>query len=353
MDVGLAVGSDDGYIYALDHTSTPPIEQWNTSGHAGFKTGGPVRSSPTIKHWVKYKMPWMPMSPPVAYVGSDDGYVYCIAWDPLGSWFGYYEMWRYMTGGPVRSSPAVANLIDYIDDDGILDQVVVIGSNDGYIYALAGETLNPVGQLLWQYPASGKPPIGAVESSPAIDVYGRVYVGSNDNNVYMLDGQTGKFLDKFETNGSVTSSPAIGPDYTLYVGSDDNYIYALRGVNNPPYPPTISGPRVGRPGIAYDYLFKAVDPDGDEMDLIIDLDDGTIFTHHMYSGEEVTLEYYWNSTGIYEIKAHCQDEHGLRGPVANFTVFMPRNKIINIPFLNFLQQRFLNLFPILRLLLQR
>jgi len=347
-DVGLVVGSDDGYVYALGYSSMPPFEQWvSPSGHAGFKTDGPVRSSPAISSWT------MSGWANVVYVGSDDNYVYCIKWTipPPPTGCGYALMWRYETGGPVRSSPAVADLIDY-NDDGILDSVVVIGSNDGHIYALAGETPNPAGQLLWQYPDPGDPPIGPVESSPAIDRFGRVYVGSNDKNIYMLDGKTGEFLDKFQTDGPVTSSPAIGPDYTIYVGSDDWNIYALRGVNNPPFPPTIIGPAAGEVGIEYYYEFEVLDPEGDHLDLIIDWDDGTIITKGLISGDTIIVPHVWNITGTYVIKAHAQDEHGLSGPEATLPVTMPRNRhAINTPLSRFLQQH-TNLFSVLRFLIQ-
>ena len=38
-----------------------------------------------------------------------------------------------------------------------------------------------------------------------------------------------RFLWEFETGGPVRSSPSIGSDGTVYVGSDDNKLYAING----------------------------------------------------------------------------------------------------------------------------
>ena len=58
-----------------------------------------------------------------------------------------------------------------------------------------------------------------VSSSPAIGSDGTVYVGSDDNKLYAINGKSGVKLWEFETGGGVDSSPAIGSDGTVYVGS--------------------------------------------------------------------------------------------------------------------------------------
>ncbi|ERJ07814.1 alcohol dehydrogenase cytochrome c protein [Halorhabdus tiamatea SARL4B] len=62
-------------------------------------------------------------------------------------------------------------------------------------------------------------------SSPTI-ADGTVFVGSGDNNVYSLDGETGKENWHFETGGWVRSSPIV-VDGTVFVGSRDSKVYAL------------------------------------------------------------------------------------------------------------------------------
>ena len=65
-------------------------------------------------------------------------------------------------------------------------------------------------------------------SSPAIGSDGTVYVGSNDNKLYAINGKTGGKLWEFETGDQVSSSPAIGSDGTVYGGSEDNKLYAIK-----------------------------------------------------------------------------------------------------------------------------
>ena len=124
--------------------------------------------------------------------------------------------WRVATAGPVTSSPA-------IDKNGI----VYVGSADNNIYAINGET----GVIEWKYQTGG-----AINfSSPAIDINGTVYIGSYDGFLYAFDTQTINPDDgstwlpkwKFQTRGAVKSSPAIAPDGTIIFGSADGNVYAL------------------------------------------------------------------------------------------------------------------------------
>ena len=80
------------------------------------------------------------------------------------------------------------------------------------------------GVKLWEFETGGR-----VRSSPAIGPNGTVYVGSNDNSLYAINGKSGVKLWEFETGDRVRSSPAIGSDGTLYVGSSDNKLYAING----------------------------------------------------------------------------------------------------------------------------
>ena len=77
-------------------------------------------------------------------------------------------------------------------------------------------------------------------SSPAIGSDGTVYVGSNDNKLYAINGKSGVKLWEFETGNAVDSSPAIGPDGTVYVGSENKKLYAIKtdskGLAKSPWP---------------------------------------------------------------------------------------------------------------------
>ena len=113
--------------------------------------------------------------------------------------------WSFQTTGLVESSPA-------IDKNG----TIYIGSDDGFIYAI-----NPDGKLKWKFQAGGW-----VLSSPAVDEYGTVYVGCGDNYLYAINSN-GTLKWKFKTEWYIRSSPVIGNDGVVYFGSYDKYLYAV------------------------------------------------------------------------------------------------------------------------------
>jgi eukaryotic-like serine/threonine-protein kinase len=120
-------------------------------------------------------------------------------------------LWTFKTQGPVKSSPA------------IVGGRVFVGSNDTNVYALDLRT----GHKVWSFKAGD-----AVESSPLV-LGGKVFVGSTDAHVYALDGATGKELWKFQTGDKILSGPnwvastnAAGAPWIL-VGSYDYKLYSL------------------------------------------------------------------------------------------------------------------------------
>ena len=121
-----------------------------------------------------------------------------------------------------------------------------------------------------------------------------------------------------------------------------------------PDAPTITGSTSGSPGTEYEYTFKALDPDRDDLYYYIEWDDGDIeeWDGPHASGAEVKLSHTWSEGGTYTIRAKVKDDYDMESDWGELTVTMPRNRAINRPFLNFLESH-PNLFPILRLLLQR
>src|SRR5579862_344602 len=136
--------------------------------------------------------------------------------------------WRFVTGGRVISSPAW--------DAG----TVYVGSDDGNLYAVEGAT----GRQRWKYTTGGPVP-----SSPAVSG-GLVYFGSYDGRFYALSADTGKLRWRFETGGerrfeakglngmlpkgqtfadpfdTFLSSPVVA-DGAVFFGSGDGNVYAL------------------------------------------------------------------------------------------------------------------------------
>ena len=54
-----------------------------------------------------------------------------------------------------------------------------------------------------------------------------MYVGSGDGLVYAFDGENGRILWTFPTDGVIDSSPALDDTGTLYIGSEDGRVYAI------------------------------------------------------------------------------------------------------------------------------
>ena len=85
---------------------------------------------------------------------------------------------------------------------------------------VAPGTLPDKPALLWSFKTRGP-----IKSSAAI-VGNRVFIGSNDTNVYALDLATGKQIWTSGTGDAVESSPLV-LDGRVFVGSVDGALYAL------------------------------------------------------------------------------------------------------------------------------
>jgi hypothetical protein len=130
---------------------------------------------------------------------------------------------------------------------------------------------------------------------------------------------------------------------------------ALITINQLPNAPTIDGQTSGSAGTSYTYTFTSTDPDGDNIaEYIVNWGEGPdeIITGPFASGSPATASHIWSTQGNYVITAKAKDVNGLVGPEGTLSVSMPRNKLVNTPFLNYLQN-FLQQYPILYQFLQR
>ncbi len=106
-----------------------------------------------------------------------------------------------------------------------------------------------------------------------------------------------------------------------------------------PNEPTINGPNSGKTGQTLTFTFNAVDPDGDDVRIIIDWGDGSSdTTDFVTSGNDISVSHIWETENTYSITAKAEDEYGLFGPEASFTVTIPREKELINTFLQFLQR---------------
>ena len=184
------------------------------------------------------------------------------------------------------------------------------------------------------------------------EIYGNIIVYSEpDGRLCLYDLNTHNETQIYESYYLVQPWN-LNENYVLFtVLSEGVYLYKLNN-NNPPDPPGISGPASGKPGTSYDYIFNAVDPNDDQVKYLIDWGDGKTDTTALnQSGVDVIVSHTWSKKGDYTIKAHAQDEYGLNGLDATFSVTIPRTKALHgYLFLRFLEQ-FPNSFPVLRYVL--
>jgi hypothetical protein len=94
-----------------------------------------------------------------------------------------------------------------------------------------------------------------------------------------------------------------------YDGAIDEFKIIKYPGGNEQNPPEISGPGEGEPGVEYNYTFITEDPEGDDIWLYIDWDDGTYeeWIGPYGSGEEVIVSHTWEESGKYDIKARSKD----------------------------------------------
>ncbi len=129
------VGSQDGFMYALD--SNNGFNAWR------FRTTGPIISSPVLHKGL-------------LYFGSADGYFYAINSQNAR------EKWKYKVDKPIVASPL------------IYQDVVYFGGTDGIFYALDADT----GNERWRYRTGG-----AFTSAPTVanDI---LLIGPMDHTLY-------------------------------------------------------------------------------------------------------------------------------------------------------------------------
>lgn len=127
--------------------------------------------------------------------------------------------WKFTTGGPVFSSPVIEQ------------GKVYVGSNDGNVYCLDLAT----GMVLWKYATSGE-----IRSTVCINGDQLIFI-SGDGNCYSLHRSSGQLAWKFATNGEKKYSLFSFADYyqstpvmekgVVYFGSGDGNIYALNAAD--------------------------------------------------------------------------------------------------------------------------
>ncbi|OFX90130.1 MAG: hypothetical protein A2W99_17570 [Bacteroidetes bacterium GWF2_33_16] len=182
-------------------------------------------TNPVIK-W-KYRTNGQIYSSPVVlnnvlYIGSNDSYLYAINTED-GS-----LKWKFKTGRRIKSTPCVVN------------ETVYFGSSDSSFYAVDAST----GVEKWHFKTGGETIFSAKNifginsgglncpdpwdfySSSPLYYNNAVYFGSGDSSIYCLNAENGNKIWSYKTNGIVHSSPAVYNNIVV-CGSWDSKIYAL------------------------------------------------------------------------------------------------------------------------------
>ena len=124
-------------------------------------------------------------------------------------------------------------------------------------------------------------------------------------------------------------------------------------IDSSPEKPKIEGPTLGKIKIKYDFFFKSIDNNDDNLSYYIDWGDGSLkkWFGPYKSGEEARINHTYTKTGDYEIKAKAKDIYGAESDWATFKLTIPRDRMtISSLFLQLLE-RYLNTFIIVKYLL--
>jgi outer membrane protein assembly factor BamB len=174
-----------------------------------FKTGGPVVSSPAVAEGV-------------VYAASMSGFLYAIDQE-TGK-----ERWNFKSSMPIQSSPAVvAGVVYFVSSAGSLAAIDAATGKPKWVLPTEYERRFQAKNLHGYRPPEQTMPDAwdMFTSSPAV-ANGKVFFGSGDGNVYAADAATGVLQWKFATRDVVHSSPAVVGN-TVYIGSWDSSLYAI------------------------------------------------------------------------------------------------------------------------------
>ena len=126
-------------------------------------------------------------------------------------------LWRFSAGAvPNASSPAIVG-------DTVYYAARARNGANGTVFAVDTQT----GSQKWRYPNddNGLPERATFLTSPLVNE-GRVYIGSSNGYMYVIDAKSGKLIVRYRTARPINSSPTIIAG-VLYFGSNDGTFYAL------------------------------------------------------------------------------------------------------------------------------
>jgi outer membrane protein assembly factor BamB len=212
-------GSWNGNLYALD--AETGAEAWS------FTTGGIIVASPAVAE------------DGTIYCPSNDGIVYAV--NPDGS-----QKWAAFVGAEMDSSPAID-----------LDGTLFIGTYDGTLVAISAD-----GTIKWEYSITDEVVVGSetldnrVLTSPAISPLGEVVFGSGNGFLYSVQTTNGALQWKTQFPEEMDSAPAIDADGNIYVATRAGFFYKLDAEGIEEWSNTVgdvffSSPLIDKKGLVY------------------------------------------------------------------------------------------------------
>lgn len=189
-------------IDAGDIASEPLVTRWGVYVAALYKHIDKYSTATGKKKWSFKTEDQLRSSPALGdstlVVGSDDGTIYALS-EKTGR-----LKWKFMAGGPVMATPVITN------------QKAFIGSIDSVFYAIG---LNS-GQIIWQHKTTA--PMYQTAATDGI----HLFVGCTDGTFRCLNVETGTELWMYKTGSVVSTAPLIAGN-TVYFGSLDKNYYGI------------------------------------------------------------------------------------------------------------------------------
>jgi orotate phosphoribosyltransferase len=239
QDGRIYFGSDSGSLWCLQTTNGEVAWKFETrgSGKKGIWSSPAIAGSSVVfgayngsvyslnsvtgrEQWCFREAEWVGSSPAVApelglvYVGLEfslEGKKGSVAAVDLNSGD---RMWEYRTRRYTHASPI------YLAEKGL----VACGSNDDELLLLDGHT----GKLVWRFQTRGIPGgKGSIRHAPAFDARRQHLIsGCADGRIYVIDLSTGTEVWSVQTGGEVYTVPLVVDDLA-FVGSTDKNLYVL------------------------------------------------------------------------------------------------------------------------------
>ena len=200
---------------------------------------------------------------------------------------------------------------------------------------------------------------------------------SNNNRIYHNNFYASEEDNAYDDFSNIWDDdyPSGGNFWDDYTGNDDNgdgigdTPYEIPGDGNnkdnyplmepyepqqPPETPIIAGPTSGVVGEELTFCINpVVDPEGDEIYVFWDWDDGTTtdWQGPYPSGTEVCETHTWTKKGTYNIKAKLKDDEA-ESEWGTLEVVIPRPRQSYLKFIQLLLERFPTILPLLKCILE-